>query len=68
MYINTLHNQHTDIIEYTVQNKIWSVHVPSATVQCLGVIHPLDMVVDRSELRVMGVASTISCTVMPIVR
>lgn len=34
--------------------------VPSATVQCFGVTQLLDMVVDKSELRVMGVASTIA--------
>ena len=36
---------------------------PSATVQCLGVIQPLEIVVLRSEFLVMGVASTIACCV-----
>ena len=36
---------------------------PSATVQCLGVIQPLDMVVLRSEFLVMGVASTIAWSI-----
>ena len=46
--------------------RLTNMDTPSATVQCLGVIQPLEMVVDRSELRVIGVASTISCEQMEI--